>query len=75
MIEAIALENSEAFIGRTLEVLVESHEADMAIGRSYREAPETDGEIRVPDLGTPVGRMAPVVIVDTDGIDLIGRPA
>lgn len=75
VIEAVAQERADAFIGRTLEVLVESHDGDDAIGRSYREAPETDGEIRVAGLGTPVGRMAPVVVTATDGVDLIARPA
>lgn len=75
VIEIIAQDNTDAFIGRTVEVLVEGYEDGAAFGRSYREAPETDGEVRVPGLGTPVGRMAPVVIVAADGVDLIGRPA
>ncbi|MEE8603359.1 30S ribosomal protein S12 methylthiotransferase RimO [Euzebya tangerina] len=75
IIEAVALEKAEAFVGRRLEVLVEDHEAETAIGRSYREAPETDGEIRVEGLGTPVGRLAPVVVTSTDGVDLLARPA
>jgi ribosomal protein S12 methylthiotransferase len=76
VLEAVAQERTEGFVGRTLEVLVERHDDDgAAIGRSYREAPETDGEIRVPGLGTPAGRMAPVRIVDTDGVDLLGEPA
>jgi ribosomal protein S12 methylthiotransferase len=79
VLEAVALERAEAFVGRTVDVLVEAHEdgpeGPAAVGRSYREAPETDGEVRVPGLGTPVGRIAPVTIVDTDGVDLVGRPA
>ncbi|HUG84837.1 MAG TPA: radical SAM protein, partial [Euzebya sp.] len=76
VVEAVAQERADAFIGRHLEVLVEGREPDgVAVGRSYREAPETDGEIRVAGLDTPVGRMAPVTIIDTDGIDLIGMPA
>ena len=75
VIEAVAQERTDAFVGRTLEMLVESHEGDTAIGRSYREAPETDGEIRAEGVQTPVGRMAPVTIVASDGVDLIARPA
>ncbi len=75
VIEAVAQERADAFIGRTLDVMVESHDPDGAVGRSYREAPETDGEIRVAGLQTPVGRFAPVRITATDGIDLIAEPA
>ncbi|CAN5127510.1 30S ribosomal protein S12 methylthiotransferase RimO [soil metagenome] len=76
VVEAVAQDKADAFVGRTLQMMVEGHEdGDVAVGRSHREAPETDGEIRVAGLGTPVGRFAPVRIVDTDGIDLIGNPA
>ncbi len=75
VLEAVAQERTDAFVGRRLEMMVESHEDGIAIGRSYREAPETDGEIRVAGIEVPVGRFAPVLIVDTDGVDLIGEPA
>ena len=75
VIEAVAHERAEAFVGRTVEILVESHDGDGAVGRSYREAPETDGEVRAAGVQAPVGRMAPVVITGTDGVDLIARPA
>lgn len=72
VIEAVALEKSQAFVGATLQMLVEDHQHGYAVGRSYREAPETDGEIRAAGVGTPVGRFAPVEITETDGVDLIG---
>lgn len=75
VIEAVAQDLADAFIGREVRMLVESHDGDIAVGRSYREAPETDGEIRATGVGTPVGRMAPVRIIDTDGIDLLAHPA
>ncbi|MGI9015691.1 MAG: 30S ribosomal protein S12 methylthiotransferase RimO [Euzebya sp.] len=75
VIEAVAQDNTEGFVGRTLDMLVESHTDGSAVGRSYREAPETDGEIRVTGVHTPVGRMAPIRIIATDGVDLIGEPA
>ena len=41
--EQISLEKNQAFIGKTLDVLIEGEEKDLVIGRSYRDAPEIDG--------------------------------
>ena len=69
-------------VGRDVEVLVEEHvqvegEVVQVVGRSPREAPDTDGEVRlvtpdgdVPDL--PVGRMVRARVVDHEGVDLVG---
>lgn len=72
--EAVGEERAERFVGRTLEVLVEGHEAGAAIGRSYREAPETDGEVRLPACATPVGRSVRAEVLAADGVDLLARP-
>ena len=66
---------AESLVGSTFEVLVErlDLEQQMWIGRSQREAPEVDGEIRfeaTPDLR--VGDYVPVSIVESDGADLVG---
>ena len=71
--EAVAEESARSFVGRTLDVLVESYEDGVAIGRSYREGPETDGEVRLPG-DVPVGRMVPVRITGAVGVDLEGEP-
>ena len=73
--EAVAEEATEAFVGRRLQVLVEEFEDGDAIGRSYREAPETDGEVRLPGCDIPVGRLLEVEITQSSGLDLLGRPA
>ncbi|MGI8775530.1 MAG: 30S ribosomal protein S12 methylthiotransferase RimO [Actinomycetota bacterium] len=62
--------------GSTLEVLVEKLdiEADLWTGRSHREAPEVDGEIRfTSDDHLHVGDFVPVTITGTDGADLTGE--
>lgn len=41
--QGISLQKNEQWIGRTLHVLVEGVDHDLAIGRSYRDAPEIDG--------------------------------
>jgi ribosomal protein S12 methylthiotransferase len=72
--EAIAEEATEAFVGRELTVLIEEHDGGDAVGRSYRESPETDGEIRLVGCDIPVGRMVPVRVVSASGVDLVAEP-
>ncbi len=44
--EQISLENNDRFVGKRLRVLVERQAEDgVWIGRSYRDAPEIDGEV------------------------------
>lgn len=69
---------ARSLCGHTLEVLVERFdmEAGRWIGRSQREAPEVDGEIRFAGgEGLSVGAYVPVRITDNEGADLIGTTA
>jgi ribosomal protein S12 methylthiotransferase len=76
--EAIADDAARAFVGRDLDVIVQ-REGDGAVARSYREAPDTDGEISLvgPDAAEPValpeGRALRVRVVDAVGVDLVTR--
>ena len=72
--EAVAEEATAAFVGRRLRVLVEAAENGDALGRSYREAPETDAEVRLPGCDIPVGRMVDAEVLDAVGLDLVARP-
>lgn len=47
--EELSLERQSRLVGKTLKVLVESIEEgeDLALGRSYREAPEVDGVVEI----------------------------
>jgi len=45
--EEISFFRQRLFLGRTLELLVETVEGDYVEGRSYREAPEVDGVVEV----------------------------
>lgn len=76
--EAIADDKARRFIGRELSVIVETVAHNMAdiVARSYREAPDTDGEIQILNPNhhpVAVGQTARVHIVDADGVDLIAR--
>ncbi|HJR44725.1 MAG TPA: 30S ribosomal protein S12 methylthiotransferase RimO [Actinomycetota bacterium] len=64
------------FPGRTLEVLVERFDPSDRTwtGRSHREAPEVDGEIRfASDAPLRVGDYVEVLVTQTDGADLIAK--
>jgi ribosomal protein S12 methylthiotransferase len=68
---------ARAMVGEQLEVLVERFDlAEEAwIGRSKREAPEIDGEIRLStDRQLGVGEYVDVTVTGSDGVDLIAEP-
>jgi ribosomal protein S12 methylthiotransferase len=44
----ISLKRNSEIKGKKLKVLVEAVEGDFYIGRSYRDAPEVDGEVLIP---------------------------
>jgi tRNA A37 methylthiotransferase MiaB len=69
---------AESLIGNRVEVLVERFDMDDQTwtGRSKREAPEVDGEIRLTgDAHLHVGDYVEAEITAADGADLIARPA
>lgn len=80
--QGISLQKNQAFVGQTLDVLVEGHgtaeddegqavEGVISIGRSYRDAPEIDGYIIV-EGELPPGEIVPVRITGATTYDLIG---
>lgn len=74
--ERIADAQARSFVGRRLEVTVQEHVDGLTLARSYREAPDTDGEIVLRAAGggsadLPVGRTLTAQVVDSEGVDLI----
>jgi ribosomal protein S12 methylthiotransferase len=66
---------ARALTGATVEVLAERFDLESRewIGRSHREAPEVDGEIRFrSESSLSVGDYLPVRITGNDGPDLLG---
>ncbi|MFN2489918.1 MAG: 30S ribosomal protein S12 methylthiotransferase RimO [Actinomycetota bacterium] len=66
---------AETLVGARLEVLVERLDLDDGLwtGRSGREAPEIDGEIRFStSASVSVGDYVEVTVTATDGADLVG---
>jgi ribosomal protein S12 methylthiotransferase len=86
--ERVADAAARAFVGRDLAVTVEdridgpggSAAPELVVGRSYREAPDTDGEVQlVASDGTPAdlptGRTVTARVVDAIGVDLVADVA
>jgi ribosomal protein S12 methylthiotransferase len=65
----ITAERRDALLGETIQVLVD----EPGIARSFREAPEIDGVVQVPET-LEVGRFHSVVVEQVFGPDLIAVP-
>ena len=67
---------AETYVGRELDVLVERFDLEESawVGRSHREAPEIDGEIKLGEAAhLSVGDFVRVVVTGAEGTDLVGR--
>ena len=78
--QPISLRKNQAQVGRLLDVLVEGvgevegSGAPLVLGRSYRDAPEIDGLVLVPNIsGAPVGDFLQVHINGAMEYDLVGE--
>jgi ribosomal protein S12 methylthiotransferase len=69
--QRISLERNQAWVGRTLDVLIEGHGDGISMGRSYRDAPEIDGLVIV-EKEIPAGQIVPVRISGAMPYDLSG---
>ncbi|MBA4251262.1 MAG: 30S ribosomal protein S12 methylthiotransferase RimO [Chlorobiaceae bacterium] len=71
----ISLQLNQSFVGKKLKVLIESEEGNYFIGRSYRDAPEIDGEILILNEGQNLilGNFYSTEIVDFNEYDLFGK--
>jgi ribosomal protein S12 methylthiotransferase len=72
----ISREKHRAFIGKTIEVVVEglSDETDLLLqGRNSQQAPDIDGVVLINDGQAEVGQFVKVKITDSMEYDLIGE--
>jgi ribosomal protein S12 methylthiotransferase len=69
--QGISLAKNQALVGQTLDVLIEGHQDGLALGRSYRDAPEIDGLVFV-EGEPPTGAIVPVTITGALAYDLNG---
>jgi ribosomal protein S12 methylthiotransferase len=68
----ISLARNQMQVGRTLDVLVEGTEAELSVGRSYRDAPEIDGYVLLSGQW-PAGQLVKAGIERALEYDLEGR--
>jgi ribosomal protein S12 methylthiotransferase len=70
----ISAQKNREIIGKELKVLVESEEEDFYVGRSYRDAPEVDGEVLINsnDIIIP-GNFYFAEVYDSDEYDLFAK--
>ncbi|MBE3067536.1 MAG: 30S ribosomal protein S12 methylthiotransferase RimO [Chloroflexi bacterium] len=72
--QSISLQINQSCVGQTLDVLIEGRDKAIAIGRSYRDAPEIDGLVLV-EGKAEIGSIIPVKITGAMAYDLTGIPA
>ena len=72
--QAISLQINQTFVGQILDVLVEGFNDGIAMGRSYRDAPEIDGLVLIePDGSKNLAQpLVPVRITGAMAYDLTG---
>jgi ribosomal protein S12 methylthiotransferase len=71
--QGISLQINQSYVGKTLDVLVEGRDQGIAIGRSYRDAPEIDGLVFI-EGEARIGDILPVRITGGMAYDLTGVP-
>ena len=78
--QPISLRKNQAQVGKLLDVLVEGEGevegsgAPLVLGRSYRDAPEIDGLVLIPNIqGAPLGEFLQVHINGAMEYDLVGE--
>ena len=75
--QAISLACNEKWVGREMDVLVESRspsDITAAMGRSFRDAPEVDGQVIIKRSAAKPGAFVRVRITEARPYDLIAEP-
>ena len=73
--QPLSLASNQKWLGRTLDVLVESRRGADAVGRSFRDAPEIDGAVMVRGCEATPGTLVAARIVEAAHYDLTAAPA
>jgi len=69
--QGISMQINQSYVGKTLDILVEGKDKGIAIGRSYRDAPEIDGMVFI-EGDAKIGSIVPVRITGAMAYDLTG---
>ncbi|WP_020560148.1 30S ribosomal protein S12 methylthiotransferase RimO [Thiofilum flexile] len=66
----ISADKLGGLIGKTMTVLIDEAGDGQSIGRTYRDAPEIDGQVIIENVELPIGEFAQVLITHADEHDL-----
>lgn len=70
----ISLENNRSLIGESITVMIDSKENDYYIGRTYKDAPEIDQEVRIEsNIELKQGEFYKVEVFDCEEFDLFAQ--
>jgi ribosomal protein S12 methylthiotransferase len=72
--DAITLARRDALVGREVEVLVDAVDDEGLVGRTFREAPEIDGVVKLAGAHGRPGAVVRAVVESASGPDLVARP-
>src|SRR5579871_2353782 len=75
--QAIALACNRKWVGRELDILIESRsplEVTTAVGRSFRDAPEIDGKVYVRRCSAQPGTFVRARVLEARPYDLVAEP-
>lgn len=72
--QEISSRKNQELIGTTTDVIIDSIEGEHYVGRSYRDAPEVDGEVLIPisTSKAKIGKSYKTIITDANEYDLYG---
>ena len=68
--QPISLANNQQWVGRQLDVLIESRHGTDAVGRSFRDAPEIDGSVTVQNSAVRPGQIVHARVTAAQPYDL-----
>ena len=72
--QSISLANNQKWLGRSLEVLVESRRGEDAVGRSFRDAPEIDGAVAIVGSDAQPGEFVRAQVTQVEPYDVSAVP-
>lgn len=71
----ISARRNASRVGSTAELLIESVGSDLTTGRTYAEAPDVDGVVRIPSRkGFAPGQYIPIRLTGAGDYDMMGEP-
>ncbi len=75
--QPIAFGFNQSLVGRELDVIVDARSPDDPrtwLGRSYADAPDVDGTVRLNGANISPGDIVPCEVIEATGYDLVARP-